>query len=170
MGLDIRYYSGLKLAPGVKRDHALEHWKEYAVLSDACIRAEGVPDINGVYTFDQSGGFAAGSYGTYNGWRELLAKLAGWTGAKQAWKAQGGPFWELINFTDCDGTIGPVVSAKLAQDFAELQDLVDGAGTTSFGGDENEIEPSDVEWFRRVYADFRKAFETAAQGGAVVFH
>jgi hypothetical protein len=53
---------------------------------------------------------------------------------------------------------GPIVSAKLAADFAKNQERAD------------KYETTDAEWFRLKYADWRKAFETAADGGAVNFH
>lgn len=111
----------------------------------------------------------SGGYGGYNGWREELAKLAGYPAAPVrrgelfpveqrhdhgAFLAGAGPFYELIYFTDCDGTIGPVVSAKLAKDFAEFQSAAD-------------AHPNPI--FRTRYADWRAGFELAAQGGAVKF-
>jgi hypothetical protein len=72
-----------------------------------------------------------------------------------AWGMSEGPFWELIHFSDCEGTIGPEVSAKLAQDFARYQDQAD-------------AHPD--ERFRDLYATWRTAFEMASQGGAVDFH
>lgn len=66
-----------------------------------------------------------------------------------------GPFWELISFSDCDGIIGPLVSAKLAQDFGDFQPAADD-------------HPD--QHFRDMYARWRTAFETAADTGFVDFH
>lgn len=112
--------------------------------------------------------FRAGSYGAYNGWREQLAELAGWPRTTHvlfgvddhcytagAWSAAGGPFWELINFSDCEGVIGPATSAKLAKDFSDFQEKVD-------------LHPD--EWFKKKYSEWRKSFELAANNGVVVFH
>lgn len=122
------------------------------------------------YNAGDSFGFRAGSYGGYNAWRDELAKLAGYpakpvdrynTGSVQqrhdqgAWNADSGPFWELINFSDCEGVIGAEVSAKLAKDFAEYQSAVDA---------------HDDEYFRARYNEWRKAFEMASDNGAVDFH
>jgi hypothetical protein len=115
--------------------------------------------------------FRAGSYSGYNEWREQLAKLAGYPAATDiaepfhaskyghthsagAWIAKSGPFWELITFSDCNGTIGPQTSSKLLMDFITHQKIVD--------------EHPD-EWFRELYAQWRHAFELAADAGAVVF-
>lgn len=106
------------------------------------------------------------SYGGYNIWRNELAELAGWpeapdeaesskrSHAASAWAAQSGPFWELINFADNEGVIGTAVSAKLAKDFAEFQSKAD-AHPHAF--------------FRECYDGMRRAFEAAADGGAVDF-
>lgn len=81
--------------------------------------------------------------------------LAGHDNAEAVWngKANGEAFVELINFSDCEGVIGAEVAKKLAADFAAYQDKA---------GDKGD--------FARVYASWRKAFELAADGGAVCFH
>lgn len=100
--------------------------------------------------------FRAGSYSGHGDFRRKLAVLAGYEGGFDgALVLDGGPFWELLCFSDCEGCLGPLVSAKLAKDFADFQDTVD-----SKSG----------EYFRQLYASWRKAFEMAADGGMVVFH
>ncbi len=129
-------------------------------------RADGLSP--GMYRARESFSFRAGSYGGYNKWRNELAKLAGYPQrplvdrrgvrelhAQGAWETDSGPFWELINFSDCEGSIGPKTSAKLAKDFAEHQ---------------TKAEAHPDEWFRELYAEWRKAFEMAADGGVVTFH
>lgn len=126
-------------------------------------RIQGI-DPNLSYKYDERGGFHAGSYIGYYHWRNTLAEMAGWpekrdgngekTYCVDAWEGEDGPFAELINFSDCEGTIGPVVSAKLAKDFADYQEKADAEG-----GD-----------FAGRYALWRNAFEQAAQNGAVDFH
>lgn len=113
----------------------------------------------GLYRSEDCDGFGAGAYSSYNRWRDELAKMAGYKSAEDAWAEEdggrdSGPFWELINFSDCEGHIGPITSAKLAKDFAEHEG---GASVRS-------------EWFRTYYSQFRKAFEVAAQDGVVIFH
>jgi hypothetical protein len=106
------------------------------------------------------------SYGGYNVWRNDLAKLAGWKASAEletdskrshtasAWAATEGPFWELINFADNEGVIGGKVCAKLAKDFAEYQAKAD-------------AHPD--HFFREGYNGMRRAFEAAAETGAVDF-
>jgi hypothetical protein len=101
-------------------------------------------------------GFRAGSYSGYNAWRDWLARLAGYDSARACYRYnKTGPFVELINFSDCEGTIGPVVAAKLVIDFGEY--------------DERAQACKDSYNYER-FGDWRKAFQMAADGGAVQFH
>ena len=101
--------------------------------------------------------FSAGSYGGYGEWRRWLARLAGYGSPQDLWEGRvtSGPFFELINFSDCEGTIGPVVAKKLAADFAEFDDRAKAAGP---------------EWEYDRYKRWRTAFEMASDSGAVDFH
>lgn len=129
-------------------------------------RTKGV-EQGAVYTFTEQFGFRAGSYGGYNRWRDDLAKLAGYplathpaedggpSYAPGCWANPTGPFAELINFADNEGVIGSEVSAKLAKDFAEFDERAKTHGD---------------EWFYESFCEWRKAFEMAADGGAVDFH
>lgn len=130
-------------------------------------RADEIED-RAVYSAEDSMGFRAGSYGGYNAWREQLAKLAGYpvdqyeqygkmydSHCVACWNGATGPFSELIHFSDCEGVIGPSVAAKLAKDFADFQEAADKVAE---------------DWFVVQYAKWRKAFEMAADAGAVSFH
>lgn len=180
MGLDITAYRNLRKIDAVfdvdgepidpiTREPIDYSLKAYA-NNDFPGRDEGLED-RAIYSAEDSMGFRAGSYSGYNAWREELAKLAGYTAADYtiyeqtkkrhdagAWASTSGPFWELINFSDCEGVIGPVVSAKLAKDFAEFDDNARAHSTAR------------EDWFYPVYQDFRQAFEMAADKGAVDFH
>ena len=160
MGLDITYYKHLTpLTEGADPEDGFQPYDN----PDFPGRMEGLEDR--VYQMPEDRHhFRAGSYSGYNAWREELAELAGYPltegdrGLRHdsgAWDATEGPFWELINFADNEGTIGPVVSAKLAKDFAAYQEKAD-------------THPSGH--FRDLYAQWRIAFEDAAQDGAVDFH
>jgi len=107
------------------------------------------------------------AYSGYSAWREELAKIAGypmtdfeWLGQKLkrhdagAWQVTEGPFWELINFSDCEGVIGTSVCKKLAKDFQDFQTKAD----------EHENE----SW-REGYKCMRHAFEIGADEGLVRF-
>lgn len=178
MGLDITAYSKLEKldcvfdADGepinpVTRE-PVEGYFQAHISRDFPKQGDGLTD-RAVYSYEKSEGFRAGSYSGYNAWRERLAELAGYPAEPSerdgkglrhdegAWSAKGGPFHELINFSDCEGDIGPVISAKLAKDFADFQDRADA------------IMDHDGYW-RDKYASWRRAFEMAAQNGAVSFH
>ena len=160
MGLDISAYRKLEKV----RDFTSEDEDYYAEglvhvypNNDFPGRFDGL-DEKALYKPGESFGFRAGSYGVYNAWREWLARLVGTT-PNEAWAGfYHGPFAELINFSDCEGTIGPVVAAKLAKDFAEWDDRAKGSA------------PADRAWNYEVYKDWRKAMEMAADNGAVDFH
>lgn len=176
MGLDITAYSNLKRIDAVfnKDGEPVDPTTREPIDGDYYQpihnphydRADGLTE--GVFRYEKAIGHRAGSYSGYNLWREELAKLAGWplgsyeffgdvrpSHAASAWKATEGPFFELINFSDCEGTIGAVTSKKLALDFAEYQAKADA---------------HEDEYFRMKYKEWRAAFELAANAGAVNFH
>jgi hypothetical protein len=172
MGLDISAYRQLTPAPADWFDDEGEPLREHW---DDSVRIYRNPDFPGRdaglsetdrYTFADKMGFRAGSYGGYSEWRNWLAKLAAYPVVTDepachqhsagAWRASGGPFWEMIDFSDCEGVIGPIVAAKLAADFAAFDDAAKAA------------DPDD--WFYDRYKLWCQAFEMAADGGAVEFH
>ena len=165
MGLDITAHRGLTKAVGNEAfDETGEliwtgkddDWFQLYVNDAFPGQAEDIEDQK-AYKSAESFGFRAGSYGGYNVWRNELAQLAGYESDRAVWAmdTKVGPFVELINFSDCEGVIGATVSAKLAKDFAAYQEKAD-------------QHPS--EYFRQKYAEWRKAFEMAADGGCVDFH
>ncbi|WP_335956158.1 hypothetical protein [Acinetobacter guillouiae] len=176
MGLDITAYKKLKAFNGQYNDGTdevlnvetglLVGWDDYF---KPCINrnyVERATDVNEdqFYTFEDSIGFRAGSYGGYNNWREQLAKLAGYPCldgegdrhlySNGAWKAHNGAFWELINFSDCEGVIGTEVSKKLLKDFIDFEE-----SAKQVGG-----------YFHELYNEWKTAFEYAGENGAVDFH
>lgn len=164
MGLDITAYRKLTPVPDapLDADGYPEDWDNHVMFGPSMEwseqhwpgRSEGV-DSRTVYAYEESYRFRAGSYGGYNRWRSELAELAGYEDVEDFWDRApaDAPFFELIHFADNEGTIGPVVSAKLAKDFADHADKVGASGD-----------------FASRYSLWRKAFEMAADGGAVDFH
>lgn len=163
MGLDITAYQGLKIVADAELDENgnpvdwENHFKPGASMawSEKHFpgRAQGV-DQDAVYAFDKSFRFRAGSYSGYNEWRRMLVRMIG-LNEMSMFDERDGPFAELINFADNEGVIGPIVSAKLAKDFADWQEKAD-------------QHPD--EWFGVQYANWRKSFEMASDNGAVDFH
>lgn len=93
MGLDITAYR--KLAPAINpaiEDGCPVDWENHFHVTESMIgfsennwpgRTKGL--TCGIYTFDESFGFQAGSYSGYNEWRELLAQFAGHGSARAVW-------------------------------------------------------------------------------------
>lgn len=156
MGLDISAHA--RLTPVECDGHRCDHIGIY-VNDDFPGRAE--PLESGCYATNDADPvkFRAGSYSGYNAWRERLSRLALGVEPGAVWqrwsKFEGKPFAELINFSDCEGTIGPIVSKRLAADFAAF--------------DETAREKMDVYEYA-LYRDWLRAFERAADDGAVEFH
>jgi hypothetical protein len=176
MGLDISAYRGLK-----KLDVVFDGDGEpidpttYEPIAGDWIKVFINPHFPGranplendaVYSYEEAYGGPSMGYGWYNRWRNELAKLAGYEKADgdedettshciACWNGKEGPFAELINFSDCEGIIGSIVSSKLAKNFASFQEKADQHPDLSF---------------RKCYGEFRRAFEFAADNGAVDFH
>jgi hypothetical protein len=170
MGLDITAYRRLTLAVG---NEAFDEtgdlewdkgWRQLYVNGDFPGRADDIKD-GYAYRAEEAIHAVSVGYGGHMRFRDQLAELVGWwpiegkygpSAAAAVWaNPKPGPFVELINFSDCEGTIGTSTSAKLAKDFAEYQSKAD-------------AHPD--EWFRELYGKWRAAFQMAADGGAVAFH
>lgn len=177
MGIDIGAYKYIELADCVfdedgepicpETGEQLDVYKPF-VNPDFPGRSDNIQSRK-AYKYEEYNHFFRLSYSGYNAWRNQLAQIAGYplTEYKSefgtvtegydagAWEAEGGPFWELISFSDCEGVIGPITSAKLAKDFADFQGAADA---------------HEDQRFRDGYNQMRAAFEFAANTGAVDFH
>jgi hypothetical protein len=108
--------------------------------------------------------FHGGSYHNYNDWRRWLCQVMLGVMPEAVWqdtqKYAGRQFVELIHFSDCEGTLGPAVCAKLARDFADFEATAEASGA-----------PDDIEddWYMKQYRNFKVAFQLAAGEGAVEF-
>lgn len=159
MGLDIRAYSQCKfVAPQEGGDYEA-HEDEHVLIDGVSFtdRLDGLPQ--GWYAVEGVAyGFDAGSYSGYNVWREQLCRAALDVGPEEVWsdpdRFSGKPFVELIDFSDCEGSIGPKTSAKLLADFVTHPDL---PGTVVDG------------YFEDKYRAWQYAFTLAWQDGFVVF-
>lgn len=164
MGLDVGYFRQLRLA--VPEPQQRRHDQHVMFTASELEQTEsGWPGFTGgiqpgVYTFAAFGDFSAGSYVGYDEWRQGLARFAFGKSLERAWMENPkGAFAELLRFADDSGVIGAAVSAKLARDFAENEDRAVEYAKTQ-GQD---------DWLA-LYRDFKRAFETAADGGAVYFY
>jgi hypothetical protein len=94
-------------------------------------------------------------YSSYYRWRAWLSEQAQHQAPAATWTSrapcQGQPFYELVHFSDCEGTLGPATSKKLADDFQQWAEAL-------ASGDSSGL-----------YQRFQKAFALASRGGVVVF-
>jgi len=158
MGLDITAYRKLVVVENPELDEDGEvldwdnQWKpgESMEWSEENFpgRGEGV-NPQTVYTWEEGIEFCAGSYRGYNWWRAKLEEFY-----------DGNDFQELINFADNEGVIGPIVSKKLAKDFAKNKVKAEDFAKSLDNGD----------WWIGQYELWQDAFEMAADNGAVEFH
>lgn len=102
--------------------------------------------------------FRAGSYSSYNRWREALCRFALGCEPEDVWESPdsfaGKPFMELIHFSDAEGCLGGTVAVKLAKDFREHLAAARAA---------------ELDGFFPLYEAWQEAFELAAQDGVVIF-
>jgi len=158
MGLDITAHKKLKIVANPKIDEDGDlinyetewqpgvsmEWSEENFPG----RAEGI-ESSKVYSWEDSFGFRAGSYIGYGQWRRKLKLFA-----------RGDSFQELINFADNEGVIGPIISKKLSKDFLENEERAK----------EFDKNLEEDQWWFNQYKKWQKAFEMAADNGAVDFH
>jgi hypothetical protein len=177
MGLDITAYSKLKEEGGEstideeygesKIEGAIFFYENYEQHADRMKPLK----TKTSYSHDKYLGFRAGAYSGYSSWRNDLAKLAGYSACEEpesmssnysetAWHADGGPFWELINFSDCEGTIGTDACKKLLKDFEKYKKVLDSSKDSG----------PEFDYFVNKYDEWHKAVSLAANDGAIVFH
>lgn len=110
---------------------------------------------DGWYTYDESESGPSMGYGGYNRFREDLARLAGYS-IREAWAGlhEGEPFYEIVNFSDCEGTICAAMCKKLERDF------------TAFDERAQKLD----QWFYDKYVEMHAAIKCAAKDGALKFY
>jgi hypothetical protein len=165
MGLDITAYEKLTFAREQEDedDDGGEGGVRVYQNPDFPERADGLR--KGIYRTDgETHRFRAGSYSGYSFWRGQLARgFMGLEATFMKWEVTeahaGLPFYELVNFSDCEGFIGARTSVKLAKDFADHRDRavkLEADGKVCVG-------------FVELYDEWARAFQIAARGGAVHF-
>ena len=163
MGLDIVAFEKAKLiSENFEADpEEIEHESENEVF-----RVKISPNflshdhlVNGIYAYEgKMIEFCAGSYGTYNGFRYDLCLIAHGVQPNIVWKNpkiyEKGDFYELINFSDCEGAIGPTTAGKLFYDFKKHRD--------------NYHLENNV-WDNERYDYWMNAMELASNDGILIF-
>lgn len=118
-------------------------------------RADGRPE--GWYTAVGVMRGPSSSYSGYGYFREQIAIRALGVEPEAVWSDEGGqykgkPFYEIIDFADNEGAIGPVTCAKLAKDFREHREAF-----------------LDSEWLTE-YDQMTACLEAAAEGAGFVLY
>lgn len=173
MGLDITAYSNLKKVDpqpsekdGDYRDDLVRIYNNEDFPGSA-----GSLEDRAFYSFEWSDSCLSMSYGGYNAWRDMLAKLAGYPLAKRegfggaiidshaaaAWNGlvgPGAPFYDLINFSDCEGTIGPEACGRLLKDFVAFDEAAKAVAE---------------KYFYAAYRDLWFGVELASNNGCLCF-
>jgi len=171
MGLDIGAYKGITKSNLVAEEGVDLEEQAYSLgLRVPYInpsfpkQAEGLEEV--AYQYESSLHFRAGSYSGYNLWRAELARLAG-VDLEALWgngSEEELPFAELLNFSDCEGSIGPQVCQKLARDFAAYD-----AQAKTHALDHPQQGWGGDSWFYDRYRKWHQAFEYGSTG-FVDFH
>lgn len=168
MGLDIMAYSNLApvghiVLPWCEDDDhiAAFAYDAFPHAIQAVLLEQGVHDqflhAGCFVTTDatETHSFRAGSYGGYNRWRNDLQEQF------NPDRVPDKPFYELIWFADNEGTLGPEAAAALAEDFQRYSRDYDPPKVSG--------RIYDPAGRRRVFDDFARAAELAANNGLIVF-
>ncbi len=163
MGLDIIAYSKLKkneYLSAMSNEEKEELDEGYLVMSPVLTeieeafpgRAEPLKYNGDVYDCENYESISIGSYSTYGWFRRAL----------ETYSEDCDCFNELIDFSDCEGVIGSVVSEKLYEDFSSnAESFVQWVC--------QKYSVVECELLLRMYYKFESAFEIAKDGGAVKF-
>jgi len=181
MGLDITYCSNIKNINVVLDENDEDYdSKQDDAYDNSCFRAwnEYFPYQFGdlvhkaYYDGSDCGDLCAGSYSGYGSWRRQLSNIVGYESIEYVWndfnnqirkqklyklsdvEYKLSPFYELLWFSDCEGTICSSVCKKLYKDFLEY--------------DEKAIKED--KYFYKKYKEWTEAFRVASDNGAVSFH
>lgn len=152
MGLDIYYMKNIKRISDYPEDDDYDYDHHYLQPNEQFNVHGEIRD--GIYSAEDEQSFRVGSYSGYNGWRNRLAVMAGYSSFEEACTTPEGPFVELINFSDCEGVICAEVSEKLYNDFLNNHVFA-----------KEKMEQYDLE----TYEDFMNGFASAKENGCLVF-
>lgn len=163
MGLDIVAYSNLKkneYFSAISDEEKEELDVDCLIMSPLLIeiekafpgRAEPLKYNGDVYDCENYESISIGSYSTYGWFRRAL----------EAFGENRDCFNELIDFSDCEGVIGSIVSKKLYEDFSSNAESFEQWVYQKYSVVDGEL-------LLRMYCKFESAFEIAKDGGAVRF-
>jgi hypothetical protein len=176
MGLDVTAFQEMKLINACRNEDGEIIDPETGKEVESAVEIWDNTDFPGraaplhskcVYSYEEAMAVPGQGYGGFSNWRETLAKISGWPlteyeswGAIKKWHSAGawaateGPFWELINFSDCEGFIGTDACKKLCADFAQYKEAA---------------SKEDGNFYTR-YLQWHEAVIFASANGALQFH
>ena len=163
MGLDMRAYENAELVPEkLLPEDEDERYDSFAhVWLNGNFPAE-IGLVGGWYkTSGESFSWRAGSYSGYNQFRRMLAEMFDDRTDEDYWYEDADPTWpffELINYSDCEGAMGPQAIQNVGADFTEYA----GLWTATYGG------RMDWDWMNQKYAEWTKG-TTIAKHGLIIF-
>lgn len=185
MGLDISYY---KIGEKVEVDENIETWseefhKEYGhdlIWLYSNYEMEQSDDLDGFYRSERLGGFRAGSYSGYSNYRDMLRRLSIVAMAEnkelsEKYNDEGIiPFNLQLDFSDCEGFIGPFSSVTLRDQYRDFYDpIIKGIIKMAKYGVKPEIYKTipkeSLEYFAELYNEWKTAFEKSANVGVVYY-
>lgn len=156
MGLDISFYASVKVDPNPPADTD----EQRIVSNNDSFAARAAPFKEGDhFTTDGTTARYSSAYSSYSRVRDILCRKILGMPAEDLWKdkvKRDEPgFAEMVNFTDCDGFMGPEACARVSAALATLPEDWIAAQ-----------EDWDQQCIRRLVA----GFAVAANGGCAEYH
>lgn len=184
MGLDITYYKLGKLVEveeGIEA-YSQEFYDKYGDLlhiDEMESYTEQTDSLDeGYYEIDRLGGFRAGSYSGYSWYRTALRRLSLMVMKKNkelSEKYDEDAFEQQLDFSDCEGIIGPFTSVELFNTYSDFEKPIihDIIKMAKYGVDESIYETytkDELGHFVALYREWKMAFEKTSGIGVVYFH
>lgn len=167
MSLDVTTHIDIRLVhTGPPADDEWDRYRWFLRVAEYGDRMDGVNE--GTYETKKASSFRVSTFGDYNLFRNMLAMVGMGAQDQEVWsnprEFRGRPFWEQVDFSDCEGNIGPETSAKLARDYEEQREAFKIFLENRVGGEE-------ALYYLGIYESFALSFKLAAEGhGLVSFH
>ena len=109
-----------------------------------------------------------GSYSNYNTFRNILSESVLKVSAEQAWEKPSKyckkPLWDIINFSDCDGSMDASTSSKVYKDLKKSRSLF-----KIYISNLNSIGEMDKEYNINLYDELTRCFKLGANNGIIIF-
>lgn len=177
MGLDVRFYpDATPVVHSAAYPFDDECWDYHTVayVSDFPDQADGIANKS-CWVHEADPIHLSQTYNNYSGYRAWLCMAMYGVEPQVAWENaddyRGQPFFEQINFSDAEGTIGPKTAMKLAKDYAEQRERVVGRGEAMpkpFDMSQGDHERG-IKYFVEKYDEWAAAFASVGETGMVVF-